>query len=154
MTIAPAEAARRPGPARSVGPHAPLGAARLNRAAHPSRPNPHSARGTGVPQTRGFLPWRLSDTGPGACRIAAMGRHPKPFTKAGLAPPVLPGRNYLKERTDSRQRSEGGKSARSGRSSETRSVWRMHNPIERPRRYECGVGGLWEWSKPPMWIVG
>jgi hypothetical protein len=32
--------------------------------------------------TRGFLPWRLSDAGPGDCGIvAAMGRHPKPFTK-------------------------------------------------------------------------
>src|SRR5262245_5273819 len=32
--------------------------------------------------TRGFLPWRLSDAGPGACGIVAMGRHPKPFTEA------------------------------------------------------------------------
>jgi hypothetical protein len=29
---------------------------------------------------RGFLPWRLSDDGPGASRIVAMGRDPKPFT--------------------------------------------------------------------------
>ena len=29
---------------------------------------------------RGFLPWRLSDAGPGASRIVPMGRHPKPFT--------------------------------------------------------------------------
>jgi hypothetical protein len=33
------------------------------------------------PISRGFLPWRLSDTGPGACRPVAMGRHPKPFTR-------------------------------------------------------------------------
>ena len=32
------------------------------------------------PRLAGFLPWRLSDTGPGACGIVAMGRHPKPFT--------------------------------------------------------------------------
>jgi hypothetical protein len=31
---------------------------------------------------RGFLHWRLSDDGPGASRIVAMSRHPKPFTKA------------------------------------------------------------------------
>ena len=31
--------------------------------------------------TRGFLPWRLSDAGPGACLTVAMGRHPKPFTQ-------------------------------------------------------------------------
>ena len=31
--------------------------------------------------TRGFLPWRLSDAGPGACLTVAMGRHPKPFTE-------------------------------------------------------------------------
>jgi len=37
------------------------------------------------PTSRGFLPWRLSDDGPGACRIVAMGRHPKPFTQRGPA---------------------------------------------------------------------
>jgi hypothetical protein len=35
------------------------------------------------PITRAFLPWRLSDAGPGACLTVAMGRHPKPFTKRG-----------------------------------------------------------------------
>ena len=34
--------------------------------------------------TRGFLPWRLSDAGPGACPTVAMGRHPKPFTEPDL----------------------------------------------------------------------
>ena len=28
--------------------------------------------------TRGFVPWRLSDDGPGASRTVSMGRHPKP----------------------------------------------------------------------------
>jgi hypothetical protein len=37
------------------------------------------------PTTRGFLPWRLSDAGPGACLTVAMGRHPKPFTIAATA---------------------------------------------------------------------
>ena len=32
--------------------------------------------------TRGFLPWRLSDAGPGACLTLSMGRRPKPFTIA------------------------------------------------------------------------
>src|SRR5207237_408323 len=31
--------------------------------------------------SRGFLPWRLSDDGPSASRIVAMGRRPKPFTR-------------------------------------------------------------------------
>ena len=31
------------------------------------RPNPHSPCGTVLPTSRGFLPWRLSDTGPPAC---------------------------------------------------------------------------------------
>ena len=30
--------------------------------------------------TRGFVPWRLSDDGPGASRTVSMGRHPKPIT--------------------------------------------------------------------------
>jgi len=59
---------------------AQLAGARLNHPPNPRRPNPHSARGTGVPHTRGFLPWRLSDTGPGTSPTVAMGRHPKPFT--------------------------------------------------------------------------
>ena len=32
--------------------------------------------------TRGFVPWRLSDDGPGASRTISMSRHPKPITKA------------------------------------------------------------------------
>jgi hypothetical protein len=32
------------------------------------------------PTSRGFLPWRLSDDGPGAVDRLVMGRHPKPFT--------------------------------------------------------------------------
>jgi hypothetical protein len=43
------------------------------------------ARGTIAPSPRGFLPWRLSDDGPGASRIVPMGRHPKPFTEADVA---------------------------------------------------------------------
>jgi len=49
-TILLAEAIRSPDRARSATWSAPLIAPRLNRAANPSRPNPHSARGTGVPQ--------------------------------------------------------------------------------------------------------
>ncbi|HZA00802.1 MAG TPA: hypothetical protein VE665_00825, partial [Hyphomicrobiaceae bacterium] len=36
------------------------------------------------PTDRGFLPWRVSDDGPGASRVVAMGRHPKPFTEADI----------------------------------------------------------------------
>jgi hypothetical protein len=47
----------------------------------PSQPIPHSARGSlGCPISRGFVPWRLSDAGPGACGEALGGRHPKPIT--------------------------------------------------------------------------
>ena len=38
--------------------------------------------------SRGFLPWRLSEAGPGACRAVAMGRHPKPFSEAGVRRPA------------------------------------------------------------------
>jgi len=34
--------------------------------------------------TRGFVPWRLSDDGPGASRTVSMGRHPKPSTNLRL----------------------------------------------------------------------
>ena len=36
------------------------------------------------PTDRGFLPWRVSDDGPGASRVVAMGRHPKPFTRTDM----------------------------------------------------------------------
>ena len=35
--------------------------------------------------TRGFVPWRLSDDGPGASRTVSMGRHPKPITTTDIA---------------------------------------------------------------------
>ena len=38
-----------------------------------------------APMTRGFLPWRLSDAGPGAYLTLATGRHPKPFTRARMS---------------------------------------------------------------------
>jgi hypothetical protein len=51
---------------------------------------PHTFRVTQIPIaeraapsahfTRGFVPWRLSDDGPGASRTVSMGRHPKPIT--------------------------------------------------------------------------
>ena len=34
--------------------------------------------------SRGFLPWRFADAGPGLRGAVAMGRHPKTFTKAAL----------------------------------------------------------------------
>ena len=58
-------------------------------AVHPTRlpllvsalPPPHHSQiaialaAPSSPTTRGFLPWRLSDAGPGARRPVAMGRH-------------------------------------------------------------------------------
>jgi hypothetical protein len=55
---------------------------------------PHTFRVTQIPIaeraapsahfTRGFVPWRLSDDGPGASRTVSMGRHPKPYTTADI----------------------------------------------------------------------
>jgi len=50
--------------------------------------NRHSAQHCPLSTSRGFLLWRLSDDGPGACRTAAMGRRPKPFTVADYWPTV------------------------------------------------------------------
>ena len=36
--------------------------------------------------SRGFVPWRLSDAGPGASGCACDGRHPKPYTGAEVHP--------------------------------------------------------------------
>ena len=36
------------------------------------------------PISRGFLPWRFADAGPGARGAAVMGRHPKTFTLADI----------------------------------------------------------------------
>ena len=45
--------------------------------------NRHRRGGTLPASTpRGFLPWTLSDDGPGAYRTIAIGRRPKPFTIA------------------------------------------------------------------------
>ena len=35
--------------------------------------------------SRGFVPWRLSDAGPGASGCACDGRHPKPFTSTDVS---------------------------------------------------------------------
>src|ERR1700737_1738600 len=35
--------------------------------------------------SRGFLPWRFSDAGPGVRGAVAMGRHPKTFTEPDIA---------------------------------------------------------------------
>ena len=52
---------------------------------HPPRRNQIPiARSQPSLTSRGFLPWRLSDNGPGASRIVAMGRRPKPCTKADV----------------------------------------------------------------------
>jgi hypothetical protein len=53
----------------------------------PSYTKIHSAALAAPPPdiSRGFLPWRLSDAGLGPSRSAAIGRHPKPSTKAALA---------------------------------------------------------------------
>src|SRR5882757_5029727 len=55
-----------------------------------SAENPIASDALLRPTSRGFLHWRLSDDGPGASRIVAMGRHPKTFTKADIAPLSLP----------------------------------------------------------------
>ena len=76
-------------PANSVAPKPQIIArnrVRPRRSHKPSRSNLHSAPPTPRIPYRGFLPWRLSDAGPGASRIVPMGRHPKPFTKTVIGP--------------------------------------------------------------------
>ena len=72
-----------PQPPRSPAQHSlSIAAARLNQAARPRHAEiPIALAAPSCLTSRGFLPWRLSDTGPGACRTVVMGRHPKPFTK-------------------------------------------------------------------------
>src|SRR5450755_1903268 len=53
-------------------------------ASRPPRSNRHSAAAS-YPTSRAFLHWRLSDDGRRASGGVAMGRHPKPFTKAEAA---------------------------------------------------------------------
>jgi hypothetical protein len=56
----------------------------------PSCANLHSPAIPAPPPTisRGFFLWRLSDAGLGARRTAAIGRHPKPSTRADIAPTI------------------------------------------------------------------
>ena len=49
---------------------------------HNQIPNKLAARS--IPYSRGFLKWRLSDTGPEPRPTVVIGRCPKPFTKANL----------------------------------------------------------------------
>jgi len=49
--------------------------------AEPAAPSAHF--------TRGFVPWRLSDDGPGASRTVSMGRHPKPCTTPDIRTPFV-----------------------------------------------------------------
>src|SRR5215813_2126727 len=81
MPITPAEAIRSPGRTPLTPSTARLAGARLTRPTIPSRPNPHSARGTGLPHNSRVPSLEPFGRRPGACRAVAMGRHPKPFTK-------------------------------------------------------------------------
>src|SRR5215813_10658873 len=88
MPITPAEAIRSPGRTPLTPSTARLAGARLTRPTIPSRPNPHSARGTGLPHNSRVPSLEAFGRRPGACRAVAMGRHPKPFTSAvATAPP-------------------------------------------------------------------
>ena len=63
------------------------------RSTHP--PRPHSLRGVQISialaapayaNSRGFLPWRLSDDGPVLGASSQTGPHPNPFTRRDIAP--------------------------------------------------------------------
>jgi hypothetical protein len=74
-------------PALTLGAGVPLTGSPLNAR---RQPIPHSARGAfGCSISRGFVPWRLSDAGPGACGEALGGRHPKPITQNPSHKPPL-----------------------------------------------------------------
>src|SRR5713101_6699941 len=47
---------------------------------HDSRQIPIACDAPSRPTSRGFLPWRFSDAGPGVRGAVIMGRHPKTFT--------------------------------------------------------------------------
>src|SRR6266704_5392710 len=47
-----------------------------------SRQIPIACDAPSRPTSRGFLPWRFADAGPGVRGAVIMGRHPKPFTLA------------------------------------------------------------------------
>src|SRR5208282_960665 len=56
------------------------------------QPIPHSARGSfGCPISRGFVPWRLSDAGPGACGEAIVAGIRNPSHKPPPAPQKIGG---------------------------------------------------------------
>ena len=59
--------------------------ARISRRPSTPRSNRHGAHVSSASLSRAFFPWRLSDDGPGASRIVAMGRHPKPLTTTEIA---------------------------------------------------------------------
>jgi hypothetical protein len=82
-TITPANATRSPRRTRSPTRHAQVAGARLNQVPNPSRRNPHSARGTGVPHDPRVPSLEAFGRRPRCLpRRLAMGRHPKPFTSA------------------------------------------------------------------------
>src|SRR6266851_4467847 len=54
---------------------------------HDSRQIPIACDAPSCPTSRGFLPWRFADAGPGVRRAVIMGRHPKTFTQPDLSPP-------------------------------------------------------------------
>ncbi len=49
-----------------------------------SRQIPIACDAPSRPTSRGFLPWRFADAGPGVRGAVIMGRHPKTFTKADI----------------------------------------------------------------------
>src|SRR6266568_7325207 len=51
---------------------------------HDSRQIPIACDAPSRPTSRGFLPWRFADAGPGVRGAVIMGRHPKTFTKADI----------------------------------------------------------------------
>src|SRR5229473_1881314 len=51
---------------------------------HDSRQIPIACDAPSRPTSRGFLPWRFADAGPGVRGAVIMGRHPKTFTDSDM----------------------------------------------------------------------
>jgi len=68
-----------------------------------------------LPYSRGFLPWRLSDTGLEPGPTVVIGRYPKPFTSRGMVDASSTRQKFLRKQTESLPCRERGKSAMSRR---------------------------------------
>jgi hypothetical protein len=97
-----------------------------------------------LPQSRAFLPWRLSNAGPVVrVDVPALGRHPKPVTSLLIASDWRTRQKYPNKRTESLQRGERAISANSGREQVQQGaladLWKLSQLTR--RRGQAATGG-------------